>query len=142
MKKLTMLLMLVCTTVAFSQTSKRLYEQTAKWTIGGEGGWDYLTLTPNGDRLFVAHMNKIDVIDTSTGKAVGEIPANGAHGVAIVSEKNLGFSTNGRAGTVTVFHLDSLKPETDIKKIERRIAPTDRHITYQSVNGADNGILA
>jgi len=115
MKKLTMLLILLCTTVAFSQSSKSLYEQTAKWTIGGEGGWDYLSLSPSGDRLFIAHTNKIEVIDTSNGKVVGEIPANGAHGVAVISEKNLGFSTNGRAGTVTVFHLDTLKPETDIK---------------------------
>jgi DNA-binding beta-propeller fold protein YncE len=116
MKKLTMLLlMVVCTSVAFAQSSKPLYKQTAKWIIGGEGGWDYLTLSPNGDRLFIAHTNKIEVVDTSNGKVVGEVPANGAHGVAIVPEKNLGFSTNGRAGTVTVFHLDTLKPETEIK---------------------------
>src|SRR5215475_5069813 len=105
MKRLTMLLILLYTVAAFSQSSKPLYRQTAKWMIGGEGGWDYLTLSPNGDRLFVAHTNKIEVVDTSNGKVVGEVPATGAHGVAIVSEKNLGFSTNGRAGTVTVFHL-------------------------------------
>lgn len=115
MKKLTMLFMLLCAAVTFAQASKPLYEQTAKWTIGGEGGWDYLTLSPNGDRLFIAHTNKIEVVDTTSGKVVGEVPANGAHGVAIVPEKNLAFSTNGRAGTVTVFHLDTLKPETDIK---------------------------
>lgn len=115
MKKLTLLLMLICTAFALAQSSKPLYEQTAKWTIGGEGGWDYLTLSPSGDRLFIAHSNKIEVVDTSNGKVVGEIPANGAHGIAIVPDKNLGFSTNGRAGTVTVFHLDTLKPEADIK---------------------------
>jgi YVTN family beta-propeller protein len=115
MKKLTLLLMLLSAAIAFSQSSKPLYQQTAKWTIGGEGGWDYLTLSPDGDRLFIAHTNKIEVIDTSSGKVVGEVPANGAHGVAIVSERNLGFSTNGRSGTVTVFHLDTLKPEAEIK---------------------------
>ena len=115
MKKLTILFLLLHAAVVFSQTSKPLYQQTAKWTIGGEGGWDYLTLSPGGDRLFIAHTNKIEVIDTSSGKIVGEVPANGAHGVAIVPEKNLGFSTNGRAGTVTVFRLDTLKPEADIK---------------------------
>src|SRR5512146_3184083 len=76
---------------------------------------DYLTLSPNGDRLFVAHTNKIEVLDTSDGKVIGEIPANGAHGIALVPDKNLGFSTNGRAGTVTIFHLNTLKPETNIK---------------------------
>jgi YVTN family beta-propeller protein len=115
MKKLILLLMLVSTGFTFGQSSKPLYKQTAKWIIGGEGGWDYLTLSPDGDRLFVAHTNKIEVINTSDGKVVGEIPATGAHGVALVPDRNLGFSTNGRAGTVTVFHLDTLKPQADIK---------------------------
>src|SRR6185312_5987537 len=115
MKNLLRLFIFHYAAAAFSQTSKPLYEQTAKWTIGGDGFWDYLTLSPNGDRLFVAHMNKIEVLDTSNGTIVGEIPANGAHGIALVPEKNLGFSTNGRAGTVTAFDLDTLKPRTEIK---------------------------
>jgi YVTN family beta-propeller protein len=115
MKKLALMLSLLWTVSAFAQPSKPLYTQIAKWTVGGEGFWDYLTLSPNGDRLFVAHMNKIEVLDTSNGKIVGEIPANGAHGIALVPERNLGFSTNGRAGTVTVFDLDTLKPRTEIK---------------------------
>ena len=28
---------------------------SAKFTLGGEGGWDYLTYDPAGNRLFVAH---------------------------------------------------------------------------------------
>ena len=115
MKKLTLTLSLLWTVSALAQSSTPLYKQIAKWTVGGEGGWDYLTLSPNGDRLFVAHMNKIEVLDTSNGKMVGEIPANGAHGIALVADRNLGFSTNGRAGTVTVFDLDTLKPRTEIK---------------------------
>ena len=115
MKKLTLTLLLLWTVSAFAQSPIPLYQQIAKWTIGGEGGWDYLTLSPNGDRLFVAHMSKIEVLDTSNGKVVGEIPAHGAHGIALVPDRNLGFSTNGRAGTVTVFDLDTLKPRTEIK---------------------------
>jgi YVTN family beta-propeller protein len=115
MKKIALLFLLMLTVCAVAQNSKPLYEQTAKWTIGGEGGWDYLTLSPDGDRLFVAHTNKVEVIDSSNGKVVGDIPVNGAHGTAIVPDKKLGFSTNGRAGTVTVFNLDTLKPQTDIQ---------------------------
>lgn len=141
MKKLAMCLMLLSAALAFSQTSKPLYQQTAKWTIGGEGGWDYLTLSPNGDRLFIAHTNKIEVIDTSNGKVVGEVPADGAHGVAIVPENNLGFSTNGRAGTVTVFHLDSLKKETDVKVGENPDAiiydPHSKHVIVMNGRSKD-----
>ena len=115
MKKLTLILLLLWTTGGFTQSFMPLYKQVATWTIGGDGFWDYLTLSSNGDRLFVAHLNKIEVLDTSNGKVVGEIPANGAHGIALVPGRNLGFSTNGRAGTVTVFDLDTLKPRTEIK---------------------------
>ncbi|MGE5113157.1 MAG: YncE family protein [Acidobacteriaceae bacterium] len=144
MKKLTLLMLLFGTTLALAQTSKPLYKQTAKWTIGGEGGWDYLTLSPNGDRLFVAHTNKIEVLDTSSGKVIGEIPANGAHGIALVPERNLGFSTNGRAGTVTVFHLDTLKPETDIKAGENPDAviydPNSKRVIV--MNGRSKDLMA
>lgn len=107
--------MLLAALPLLAQTSKPLYEQTAKWTIGGEGGWDYLTLDPDGNRLFIGHSTVITVVDLATGKQVGEVPASGAHGVALVPEKHLGFSTNGRAGTVTVFDSQTLKPQSEIK---------------------------
>ncbi len=95
--------------------SAPLYKQVAKYTIGGDGGWDYVTYDPTGNRLFVAHNSAIYVIDAASGKKTGEVPANGAHGVALVPDKGLGFSSNGRAGTVTVFDLKTLTPKTDIK---------------------------
>lgn len=144
MKKLTLLFLLFCAGSVLAQSTKPLYEQTAKWTIGGEGGWDYLTLSPDGTRLFIAHTNKIEVIDTSTGKVVGDIPANGAHGIAIVPEKNLGFSTNGRAGTVTVFHLDTLKPDVEIKVGENPDAviydPNSKRVIV--MNGRSKDLMA
>jgi YVTN family beta-propeller protein len=127
-----------------AQTSKPLYEQTSKWTIGGEGGWDYLTIDPQNNRLFVAHTNKFDVIDLSTGSKVGEIPAVGAHGVALVYERNLGFSTNGRAGTVTVFDLKTLKPTSEIKVGENPDAiiydPHSKHVLV--MNGRSKELMA
>ena len=91
------------------------YKQVAKYTLGGEGGWDYVTFDPDGHRLFLAHSNVITVVDASNGNKLGEVPAQGAHGVALVPEKGRGFSSNGRAGTVTVFGLKDLKPIQDIK---------------------------
>lgn len=93
----------------------QLYKQTAKFDVGGEGGWDYITYDASSNRLFIGHSAEITVIDVATGKKTGSVPANGAHGAAVVPEKNLGFSTNGRAGTVTVFDLKSLQPKQDIK---------------------------
>jgi DNA-binding beta-propeller fold protein YncE len=95
--------------------SAPLYKQVAKFTIGGDGGWDDITYDPDGNRLFVAHNSAIYVIDSASGQKTGEVPANGAHGVALVPDKGLGFSSNGRSGTVTVFDLKTLTPKSDIK---------------------------
>lgn len=112
MRSLATLFLLVSTAMAGGPPH---YRQVGKFTLGGEGGWDYLTLDPGADRLFIAHNKEFLVVDAKSGKQLGSIPADGAHGVALVPEKNLGFSTNGRAGTVTVFDAKALKPIRDIK---------------------------
>jgi YVTN family beta-propeller protein len=89
------------------------YHQVAKYTLGGEGGWDYLTLDPDANRIFIAHNKEILVVDANSGKQLGSVPADGAHGIALANGK--GFSTNGKVGTVTVFDAKSLKPIQDIK---------------------------
>ncbi len=91
------------------------YKQVTKFVVGGEGGWDYITFDPDSNRLFIGHNSAIYVVDATSGKKIGEVPASGAHGAALVSDKGLGFSTNGRAGTVTVFDLKTLAPKTEIK---------------------------
>jgi len=101
-------------TVAMAQSAP-LYKQIASFPVGGEGGWDYITYDASSNRLFVGHSMEITVVDAGTGKKIGSVPANGAHGAAVIPEKNLGFSTNGRAGTVTVFDLRTLQPKQDIK---------------------------
>jgi YVTN family beta-propeller protein len=106
---------LILTGTAVAQSAPPLYKQVARFDVGGEGGWDYITYDASSDRLFVGHSMEITVVDASTGKKTGSVPANGAHGAAIVFEKNLGFSTNGRAGTVTVFDLKTLQPKEQIK---------------------------
>ena len=145
MKKLVALFVLLFAAIALvAQTSKPLYEQTAKWTIGGEGGWDYLTLDSVGNRLFIAHSNSIAVVDLATGKQIGEIPATGAHGIALVPDKQRGFSTNGRAGTVTVFDLQTLKPQSDIKVGQNPDAiiydPHSKHVIV--MNGRSQELMA
>jgi DNA-binding beta-propeller fold protein YncE len=92
-----------------------LYRPAARFALGGDDFWDYMTYDSGGNRLFVAHGSAITVVDTATGKEIGSVPANGAHGIALVPDRGLGFSSNGRAGTVTVFDLKSLKPQAEIK---------------------------
>jgi DNA-binding beta-propeller fold protein YncE len=123
--------------------SAQLYKQVAKLQVGGEGGWDYITYDASSNRLFVGHSMEITVVDASTGKKLGSIPANGAHGAAVVPEKNLGFSTNGRAGTVTVFDLKTLEPKQQIKAGENPDAILYDHYTRKIVvmNGGSKDLM-
>lgn len=84
---------------------------TQQWPVGGSGGWDYLTLNASGTKLFVSRGTRVDVIDTQTGKVTGSIAnTNGVHGIALDEAGNRGYTSNGRADTVTSFELSTLKP--------------------------------
>src|ERR1700745_782262 len=87
------------------------YHIVGEVQIGGEGGWDYLTVDSAARRLYVSHATHVAVVDLDSGKVVGDIPdTQGVHGIAIAPELNRGFTSNGRANTVTIFDLKTLKP--------------------------------
>lgn len=87
------------------------YRLIKEMTIGGEGGWDYITVDPPAHRLYVSHATKVVVVDIDTGKVVGEIPDTaGVHGFAVAPDLGRGFSSNGRANTSTIIDLKTLKP--------------------------------
>ncbi len=75
--------------------------------IGGEGGWDYLTVDPETHRLYVPRTTHTMVIDGTSGKIIADIPGQkNAHGVAIVPEAGRGFiSDGGGDGAVVIFDL-------------------------------------
>lgn len=87
------------------------YHVVKEIQIGGEGGWDYLIADPDTHRLYVSHATKIIVVDTESGKVVGEIPdVPGVHGFALASDIGRGFTSNGRANSSTIVDLKTLKP--------------------------------
>jgi DNA-binding beta-propeller fold protein YncE len=92
------------------------YKVIKTWKLGGDGGWDYLTVDSDGHRLFIARATRVMVIDTESGKQVGEIPDTpGVHGVALVPDLGRGFTSNGREDTVSVFDLKTLALQQKIK---------------------------
>ena len=85
-------------------------------TIGGEGGWDYLSVDSAAHRLYVSHATHIVVIDTQTNKVVGDIPDTpGVHGIAVVPELGKGYTSNGRSNNVSVVDLKTLKLITKVE---------------------------
>jgi YVTN family beta-propeller protein len=92
------------------------YKVVKTWKLGGDGGWDYLTADSEGHRLFIARGTRVMVVDTGSGRLVGEIPeTTGVHGVALDYGIGRGFTSNGREDTVSVFDLKSLAVEKKIK---------------------------
>ena len=86
------------------------YQLVKKIPLGGEGGWDYLTLDSAARRLYITHSTRVIVLNVDTGLVVGEIgDTPGVHGVAIARELNRGFISNGLAATATIFDLKTLK---------------------------------
>src|SRR5712691_10224061 len=78
--------------------------------IGGEGGWDYLTVDSDARRVYVSRGTHVIVLDADTYAVVGDIPdTQGVHGIAVASELGRGFSRNGRSNDVTIFDLKTLK---------------------------------
>ena len=99
--------------------------------IGGEGGWDYLTLDGAARKLYVSHGTHVVVVDVEAGKVVGDIPDTpGVHGIAIVPQLGRGFISNGRANNVTIFDLKTLKSAGQVQTGQNPDA-----ILYDSVSG-------
>src|ERR1700704_651914 len=78
--------------------------------IGGEGGWDYLSVDSAAHRLYVSHATHVVVLDTQSNKVVGDIPDTpGVHGVAIAPDLGRGFVSNGRDNSSSMFDVKTLK---------------------------------
>ena len=78
--------------------------------IGGEGGWDYLTVDATAKRLYVSHSSRVVVIDTAKAAVVGEITNTpGVHGIALAPELNRGLITCGRENKAALVDLPTLQ---------------------------------
>jgi len=83
-----------------------LYHVSQTFHVGGEGGWDYLTVDPEHKLLYVPRSSHTMVLDADTGKTIADIPGQKRnHGVAIAPSAGRGFITDGQDGSVTVFDL-------------------------------------
>jgi DNA-binding beta-propeller fold protein YncE len=109
--RITKSLVLVSAFILFSCSVTVLAQ--SDWTvtktlpIGGEGGWDYLTVDPQTHRLYVPRSTHTMVIDPESGKTIADIPGQKrAHGVAVVPQAGRGFiSDGGGDGAVVIFDL-------------------------------------
>jgi streptogramin lyase len=94
-----------------------------KFTIGGEGGTDYLTADPATGRVYVSRGTHVMIVDGATGKVLGDIPDTPrTHGIALVPKSGHGFTTNGGDSTSTMFDLNTMAV---IKKVHAGVDGLD-----------------
>lgn len=84
--------------------------------IGGAGKWDYCVVDAAARRVYVSHGTHVVVLDADSNAVVGDIPDTlGVHGIALAPDLGRGFTSNGRANTITIFDLKTLKAISTVK---------------------------
>jgi len=102
--------------VANSFAAETGYHIIKRLKVGGDGGWDYLTVDDAARRLYISRSSHVMVINLDTDKVIGDIPNTpGVHGIAVAPELNRGFTSNGKADTSTIFDLKTLKILGEVK---------------------------
>jgi len=140
-KKLLMAGLLIAAAVFAAEGFKVI----GKIKIGGTGGWDYVAVDPDANRVYASHATIVEVVDTKAGKVVGQIQQlHGVHGIAVAPEFGKGFITNGQSNSVTIFDLKTLakvgEPQTGQNPDSVCFEPKTKHIF--TFNGRSNDSTA
>ena len=116
-------LAVACAVVLESMTAaaEDSYKFLNEIPIGGEGGWDILTVDSGARRLYLSHATKVVVVDLAKNAVVGEIADTpGVHAFVAAPDLQRGFSTNGKEAKASVVDLTTLKT---ISKIDTGEGP-------------------
>jgi DNA-binding beta-propeller fold protein YncE len=109
---LSTILFLLIVPFAFAEN----YKVTGSISIGGSGGWDYLTADSENRKLYVSHGTEVVVVDLDSAKVVGHISGmQRIHGIAIADDLGTGFISDGGSNQVVAFNLKDLTVKSKIK---------------------------
>src|SRR3989440_6905733 len=100
------LFVLICATALGDE----VYHFEREIPIGGEGGWDILTIDNAARRLYLAHSTKVVVVDLNKNAVVGEVvDTPGVHAFVAVPEIQRGFSSKGKETKKSGIDLTTVK---------------------------------
>lgn len=79
--------------------------------LGSPDRWDYAVADPAASRVYVAHGDRVTVIDAKTGAVLGQVEGmpGGTHGIGVSAATGQGFTDDGEKGEAVAFDLKSLK---------------------------------
>jgi YVTN family beta-propeller protein len=108
------------------------YHLTHSVRLGAPDRWDYLVYDSQSHRVYVAHGDRVTVVNATTGRIIGAVAGmpGGTHGIAISHASGLGFTDDGDAGEAVAFSLKTLKV---VKHL--RAAPDSDAITIDPTSG-------
>lgn len=118
MKTSLMRLIALCTLVLLSGPGIKAedgYHLLKTYKLGAAEGstreyFDYITVDPSTRRVYLSHGTEVKVIDADSGALIGNITGLKLdHGVALASELDRGFVSDGLQGKVVIFDLKTLK---------------------------------
>jgi len=90
-----------CMALTVPALSQGDYRILNSYTLGGEGGWDYLNLDPATGNLFITRGSHVMVVDPATGKLLGDITGlEGIHGTVFIG--NRAYVSEGGANRIAV----------------------------------------
>jgi DNA-binding beta-propeller fold protein YncE len=90
-------------------TAAPAYALTGRIGLGPGAHWDYAFVDTPARRLYVAHADRIDVVDLERRARIGTIGSlQGAHGVAVAGRFGRGYISDGKADAVVIFDLATL----------------------------------
>ncbi len=120
------------------------YSITKTIALDAPDRWDYLTFDPESHRVFVAHGDRVTVVDGRDGTILGQVEGfpGGTHGVVISTATGHGYSDDGKAGTASSFDLNTLKLlktiKTDAHADGISLDPSSGHIFV--INGESGSV--
>lgn len=102
-------LLFVCSP-PLSRADEAGYHVIDKKHLDGDVKWDYLIVDAAHRHLFITHGDRVDVFDIDRKQIVGTIPNTpGVHGVALATDLDRGFTSNGKDNSITIFSLSTLQ---------------------------------
>ena len=88
-KSIFLALFTICVLNIFAQSK---YAQINVFHIASPGGWDYITINPASNKLYMSHGTQVNILDKITGDSLGVISNTiGVHGIAFINETKKGF---------------------------------------------------
>jgi len=121
------------------------YRIVKEIALPGPTRWDFVKYSSWDSRVYVAHGDRVNVVDEPIGKVIGQIGSlpGGTHGIAVSTQTKQGFTDEGTPGLAVAFDLKTLKRTTTIATAADSdgilFEPTTKHIYV--ING-DSGSIS